>query len=181
MKKIFKNKKADFIGANVVWHILDILFFITVAVFVFFIVHVEKDIDTFPVESEILFYRMLYSNNGLWVYDQEIDRLYPGILDPEVFNDKAKLERSLNSMMYYGEENSRAAAELILEEQDGTKLGPIYYNEEKYKEWIEWYKAGVTKGPGARQGNVKNFHVLIKEANELVPGTLTITILIPNS
>ena len=156
------------------------MFIITVAVFVFFIVHVEKNIDTFPIESEILIDRMLYSNNGLWLYDQDIGRLYPGILELETFKNKPKIESSLNKTMYYGKENKRAAAELVLEDKDKNKFGPIYYNEQKYKEWVEWYKAGVIEGAGGRKGKTKEISVMIKDKDGSVPGTLSITVLIPN-
>jgi len=181
IKKFLKNKKADFISFNVLMHILEIMFIITVAVFVFFIVHVDKKINTFPIESEILLNRILYNNNGLWLYDEELDRLYPGILEFENFNNKEKIEQSLSRSIYYGNQNTRAAAELILEDINEVKeFDPIYYNEEKYKEWVEWYKAGVTEGSGGRKGKTRKFYVLIKKEEGLVPGTLDITILIPN-
>lgn len=180
-KHLLKNKKADFIGFNVLMHILEIVFIITVAVFVFFIVHVDKDIDTFPIESEILLNRVLYSNNGLWSYNKEIDRLYPGILEFENFNNKENIESSLNKTIYYGEENNRAAAELMLEYKDGKKSAPVYYNGIKYKEWIEQYKAGWTEGIGGKKGKNKKFNVLIKKGEDLMPGILTITVIIPNS
>lgn len=179
IKKFLKNKKADFIGLNVLYHILEILFIITVGVFVFFIVHVEKDINTFPIESEILFNRILYSNNGLWFYDEEIDRLYPGILELENFDNKEKIEKSLNRSIHYGDENKRAAAQLILKENE-KDFNPVYYNEEKYKEWIEQYKAGWTVGAGGKKGKNKKVNVLIKKDENLVPGILDITVLIPN-
>jgi len=180
MIRLLKNKKADFIGFNVVIHILEIIFIITVSVFVFFIVHVEKEINTFPAESEILFSRILYGNNGLWFHDEEIDRLYPGTLEFENFNNKEKIEESLEASISYGEKNARAAAQLIFEDADGTKSEPVYYNEQKYKEWIAWYQAGITAGAGARQGTTKEFNILIKKQEELIPGRLEVTILIPN-
>ncbi len=125
--------------------------------------------------------RILYNNNGLWLYDEELGRLYPGILEFENFNNKEKIEQSLSRSIYYGNQNTRAAAELILEDINEVKeFDPIYYNEEKYKEWVEWYKAGVTEGAGGRKGKIKKFHVLIKKDEDLVPGNLTITTLIPN-
>jgi hypothetical protein len=178
-REFLKNKKADFISFNVVFHILEIIFIITVGVFVFFIVHVEKDINTFPIESEILFNRIVYSNNGLWFYDEGIDRLYPGILEFENFNDKEKIEESLNKAMYYGEGDKRVAVELILKEGE-IRFGPVYYNEEKYKEWIEQYKAGWTEGAGGKKGKTRQYNILIKRGEDLVPGILDIAVLIPN-
>lgn len=179
MNKLLKSKRA-LESFEVVNHILEIIFIISVGVFVFFIIHFEKKIDTFPVESEILADRILYSNNGLWFYDENISRLYPGTLEFDNFNNKGKIEQSLNKTMDYGDENKRAAAELVLEDNTGLKFGPIYYNEQKYKEWIEWHKAGVKKGVGARQGETKKIGVVIKKDNGLSAGTLTMTILIPN-
>ena len=179
MNNLLKSKNA-LISFAVVNHILEIIFIISVGVFVFFIIHFEKDIDTFPVESEIFADRILYSNSGLWYYDENISRLYPGILELDKFNNKERMESSLNQTINYGDENKRTAAELILEDSQGNKFGPIYYNEQKYKEWIEWYKAGVKKGAGARQGETRKIVVTIKKGNELSAGTLTMTILIPN-
>ena len=183
MNKIFSGKKS-MISFNMVLHILEIIYIITIAITIFFIIHVEKNINTFPVESEILINRILLSNNGLWVYDNDIDRLYPGVLDFKNFNDKDKIQESLDKRLYYGknalgEDRERAAAELVLQE-GATKHDPIYYNEQKYKEWVEWYKAGVTSGAGGRQGKTKSFNVFVKKENEEVPGSLTITVLIPN-
>ncbi len=181
VKRYLKNKKA-IISFNMVFHIAEILFIITAGIFVFFIVHVDKNIDTFPVESEILFNRILYGNNGLWSYDDEINRLYPGILEFETFNNPKKIEESLNKALYYGEENKRAAFELILKNLEEEKeFDPVYYNEEKYKEWVEWYKAGVTEGAGGRKGRTEEFNILIKKEEDLTPGILSITVLIPNS
>ena len=177
--KFFRNKRADLISFNVVFHIVEIVFMVVVGIFVFFIIHVERNIDTFDVESEILLNRILYSNNGLWLYDGGIDRLYPGMLMFETFNDKQKIEDSLNKTIYYGIDNKRAAAQLILN-VDGSRYGPVYYNEQKYREWVEWYKAGVTKGIGAAQGKNKNYYVLVKQGDKLVQGSLNVTVLIPN-
>ena len=163
-----------------IMHILEIVYIITVFITVLFIVRVDKNINTFPVESEILFNGIMFSNNGLWEYDSSINRLYPGILDFDNFNDKSSIQKSLNEKMYYGPQNTRAAAELILEENNGTTYAPVYYNEVKYKEWVEWYKANVVKGAGARQGKTKQFTGLIKKQEGLALGNLNITILIPN-
>jgi len=178
-RRLLKNKRADLISFNVVFHIVEIIFIIVVGIFVFFIIHVERDFKTFDVESEILLDRILYSNNGLWLYDEGIDRLYPGILVFETFNDKQKIGDLLNKTIFYGIDNKRAAAELILN-VDGSRYGPVYYNEQKYKEWVEWYKAGVTKGVGAAQGKNKNYYVLVKQGDNLVQGSLSVTVLIPN-
>ena len=178
--QFLRNKKANLISFNVINHILEIIFIISVGVFVFFIIHFEKNIDTFPIENEVLTNRILYSNNGLWFYDENISRLYPGILDLNNFNDKSKIESSLAQTMNYGDENKRAAAELVLEDDGGTKFNPIYYNGQKYKEWIEWYKAKVTSGAGARKGETRQIGVIIKNKDELSAGKLNITILIPN-
>lgn len=181
VERFLKNKKS-MISFNVVFHLIEIIFMVTVGIFVFFIIHVDKNIDTFPIESEILFSRILYSNNGLWHYDNEIDRLYPGVLEFKNFNSTKEIEESLRKSMYYGEENSRAAAELVLKDlKDGKEFEPLYYNKEKYDEWVEWYKAGVTEGAGGRKGKTKTFNILIKNKDELTPGALKITILIPNS
>ena len=179
MNKLLRNKKADFLGLNVLYHILEIIFIITVVVFVIFIVHVDKDINTFPIESEILLSKILYSNNGLWFYDNDIGRLYPGILEFKNFNDKENIEISLNNTLYYGGENERAAAKLILIE-DQKEFDPIYYNEPKYEDWIPQYMAGWTEGAGAIKGKPKKINILIKREDELTPGTLDITVIIPN-
>ncbi|MEA2036598.1 MAG: hypothetical protein U9O94_03765 [Nanoarchaeota archaeon] len=178
--KFLKNKKADLISFNTLYHVLEIVFVISIAIFVIFIVRIEKSINTFPVESEILFNRILYSNNGLWFYDEGIDRLYPGIIDFESFSDSDKIESLLMGSVNYGDKNTRAAAELSLEEKDNPKKISIYYNKEKYQEWVEWYKAGVIAGEGARQGRNRAYNVLIKKENDIVPGFLNITVLIPN-
>ncbi|MBU1004282.1 MAG: hypothetical protein KJ561_00480, partial [Nanoarchaeota archaeon] len=88
MNNILKSKTANLISFNVINHILEIIFIISVGVFVFFIIHFEKNIDTFPIESEILADRILYSNNGLWFYDENISRLYPGTIELNNFNNK---------------------------------------------------------------------------------------------
>ena len=178
-KSLLKNKRADFIGLNVLLHILEIVFIISVSIFVLFIVHVDKEIDTFPVESEILLNRILYSNNGLWSYDDKINRLYPGIIEFKEFNNKEKMEESLAKSLYYGTENERAAALLTFVEGD-KEIGTVYYNEEKYNEWIPRYKGGWTEGAGGWQARNKKINVLIKKEEGLTPGTIDITVIIPN-
>ncbi len=178
MNRSLRDKRGDFIGLNVIYHILVIFYVIAVASFVFLIVHVDKDIDTFDVEIATILSRILYSDNELWFYDEEIDRLYPGILDFENF-ESGSMEESLNRVMHYGEENKRAAAEIILKEGE-MQYDPIHYNKEKYREWIPRYKAGWSKGVGGYQAKNQVFKVLIKKGEELIPGTLEITVIIPN-
>ncbi len=175
--KLLKNKKGDFIGLNIVLHIFEIIFTISLAVFLLLIIHIEKDINTFDLESEIFINRILYSNNGLWLYDKDTGRIYPGIIDIKNF-DINDIEKNLEKTMFFGKENNRLAAEIILKLKE--KSYSIYYNKEKYDMWVSLYKAGYIKGIGARKGKNKKMPVLVKKGEEMIPAILDITILIPN-
>ena len=154
---------------------------IVIAVF-FSIVTVTKialreKIDVFESESKILIHRLALSKY-LNFFDNEINRLYVGMIDIDKFNSEDFKKNILNSI-YYGSANTEASAKLILKDVENGKVYETYYNEELYKEKKVLVDAKLI-GIGAAKGFITDFYVLIKDKDKLRKGVLSIDAILPN-
>lgn len=140
---------------------------------------IVTELDIFNAEADLFIQRVLLSRNSISYYDQDIDRLYPGIIDLDKFMSP-NINEILNLSMYYGIENDKVAAALTLKDDTGVILRTIIYNPDYYARWKEMLTASWIKGPGGVRGKTKSYEVLIK-GTELRRGTLEIEVILPNS
>jgi len=178
------NKKGD-INFSVVNWIMAIIFTICVGVFVYYMVegHLIKEVNVQDAEMEIFIQRLLYSRNGISYYDTQLNRLYPGIIAIENFNQDYA-DKNLEPAIFYGTENRLIGAKMELLEKDGRKIENLVvkYNAEFYDEKEVLYRAGkgTTIGKGAVTGKELKVPVLITEKGTTRVGYLTMTIVMQN-
>ena len=157
------NKRA-IISFNVMNFIPKIIFLAVVVLSIVFIVRgfVITDIDTRTAESYILINRIMYSPNTINYYDDDIERLYPGIIALDNFNT-TRVEKAIVPSEHIG-------AKLTLLNKGKT----IFYNEEKYKRYLSY--ADVKEG-GAKEISTK-FHVLVREDEKTSSDILNVSVVV---
>ena len=176
-----KYLKKAMISFNMLMFIPRIIFLVAVIFSILLLVrtYIVISVDTFDAESELIYHRFLYSVNGISYYDKDINRLHPGIIDPERFNSTI-----LNKSIDFGEE-THIGAMLVLKEiiGDETKIKKtVYYNEALYYEKIKLARAGLTKGPGGARAIKKENPVLYMDKDgKTKKGILEVEIVIPNT
>ncbi len=172
------NKKGAF---ETILNFFRLLFLIVVFFSLYFLVRafITQHIDTFETESNLLTNRIFLSKE-LNYYDQDIKRLYPGIIDLEKFTSQ-DFERNILNSIYYGKINSEASAKITLLDIDsgGEYVYEAYYNKDLYNEKKVLVEAKLI-GKGSAQRLDSNFYVLIKGKDKLKRGMLKIEAILPN-
>lgn len=174
MKYMIKSKKSV-ISGEMIMAIPQIIFLIAV-LFAFVIlikVYIITYIDVRQVDANIFINRVLLSHGGISYYDQDLDRLYPGIIHLERFlgltlSNPNNLDEEIIS---YGDDNPILAAEMTLKRKGYADV-VAYYNKEKYDVWIQKALPNVKGGPGSVKTFEKHRYVLVKDGNSLLPGIL---------
>ena len=174
-----KNKKG-FIGEEVIFFIPRILFitavlFATVILIKVFIIGV---VDIRNVESNILTTRLIYSKDGLSHYDDEIDRVYPGIIDLKKFNELSSSNPNAfdSSLINYGADNPIISAKITLK-QEGKDDIEVYYNKDRYDKWKPRVLASVRGGAGSVKAFNEQKYVLVKDGNRITPAILEFNVI----
>ena len=170
------NRKASF---DVIVNLFRLLFAIVVFFSIYFLAKafiIEK-IDVFEVESKLLANRIALSNNINYV-DKDINRVHIGIIDLQKFL-ASDFEKNILNSIYYGKENSEAAAKLTLKNLDDKKEYEVFYNKELYNEKKVLVEAKLV-GAGAAKRLDTNYYVLIKDNNKLKKGVLNVDAILPN-
>ena len=159
------NKKA-LMTFNIINFIPKIIFLAVIAIVVVMLVRtlVVTEVNVQDAEAGVLINRILYSPNGLVYTDNQINRVYPGIIDIENFNETI-LEKAISPVPYMG-----AKLDLVMAEQTKT----IKYNEKVYDK-LYVYK-DVREG-GSKE-IIQNIHVLVKVRDIFVPGVLKMSVVV---
>jgi len=158
------------------------IFFLVVVLFtLIFLVRsfIITELDIFNAEADIFIQRLLLTRNGFSYYDEDLDRVYPGIVDLEKFSS-VDIDKLLNNSIYYGPENKRIAAGITLRDENDNTIKSIYYNPEYYLWWKEMLEARWIKGPGGVSAKTKKIPVWIL-GDGFNNGFLEIEVIIPNS
>ena len=126
--------------------------------------------DTSSAEAVSYVTNMLYSKDGIMLYDPEIDRVYPGIIDNF---DTAVLDASMKVNI----SGEFPAAKLTLINAKSGSEQVIYWNEKWYKRLKE--KVGF-KGKASPYIRTENLVVNVIQPDGSLPlSYLTIEILVP--
>ena len=177
------NKKGNVVFNGLMW-IIKIIFLVAVLFSLVFLVRsfIVTELDIFNAETDIFVQRILLSRNGVSYIDEDLDRLYPGIVDMDKFLSP-DFEDILNHSIYFGEVNKKIASNITLLDEDGDTIRTVIYNPEYFFRWKEMLEAQWLRGPGGVGGKKKQFQVLIKSADsaDLRPGLLIVEVVIPNS
>lgn len=159
------NKKSQF-SFNILHFILRILILIIVVFSVLYLVYsnVKREFDIFNTESDIVVQAVIYNPNGIFLFDKEINRLYPGIVDLAKFNQEY-LDKNFNKALYFGDENRHVGIKFTLKDFYGKSANSITYNKRWYDQWEPLAKTGYP-GPGGAKIKSNQFFVLVKNNNE---------------
>ncbi len=169
------NKKAQ-ISHTVLKSILWFFFLIVVLLSIVFLVrgYITVVIDTKDIEADLFYNEVLFTKGGISYYDTIIDRVYPGIIDINKFNDDV-----FSKSISYGSTNYFISANLSLISPDGKEIGSFIYNEEWYKKWKPLTKRYLP-GPGSATKIQKQSYVLVRQKEGIIPAILYAEIIYPN-
>ena len=193
VKRIGKKAELNFSLLNFLTlklsFILDVTFFILIMVKM----QIVTKIDSSDAEIEIMYQRFIYSRNGISFYDEQIKRLYPGVIDTKYFDQKY-FEDNIEKSIYFGENNRVVGAKLTLLDLDGKIISitdtstnsvhdaVVYYNKLFFDEKEVLYMAGqgFSVGKGGVKGKEFTVPVFIKENNAQKSGILKVLVIIQN-
>ena len=150
-------------------------------------------VNSETIESNLFVQRLLYAPHGISYYDEELQRVYPGIVDA------SKIDGTyLTNIIFYKEENKYISAKISLyaaeefsktiskQSELETKLRllePLVeatYNEVWYNRWLPRAQSGAS-GKGGAQKFVKLYPVTLKKDEEMLKAYLVITVVLPNA
>ena len=173
------NKKGR-ISEEVLLSIPRIIFLIAVlfAVVLLVKIFIITNIDVRQVESNILISRLLYSKDGLSYYDEDIKRLYPGIIDLNKFR-QISLENPNaldKTTMSYGQDNPIIAAKITLKQENKNDV-IAFYNKDRFDKWEPRTLSTVRGGAGSFKSFQEQKYVLIKDGEAITRGILKLNII----
>jgi hypothetical protein len=119
-----KNAQVMQIGTAIFWMVL-----LTLQIFgVSFMVKmfIQTTIDIRGVEARIFINKAIYSPHGITLYEPDIDRVYPNIID------MTKFETSYIESAVFNPESFKVGMKLDLKNIHGDKLKTIFMDEESY-------------------------------------------------
>ena len=147
------------IGFNEIMAVAWLLFITGVALSVYFIVHTtfSVSIDTSEAEGQSFASNLLYSG-AISYYDEDIDRIYPEIID----GSKLRSDAIDNNLMYHKTPHEPSSGKFTLTNLEDGKSSSAYWNEE----WFERLKpkSGLLGRGSPSIAEINNL-VLIKDTN----------------
>ncbi|MDP2750522.1 MAG: hypothetical protein Q8O89_06850 [Nanoarchaeota archaeon] len=178
--KLKKLGKKGFVDDWLYW-IPKLIYFniVVLLVMIMLLMFIRTKIDMGSAETQIYVNRIFYSPTGISYYDEELQRGYPGIIDLQRFNEEI-LNHSLFFTNPEEQYDTYIAINLSLKYADkkGKDVEAVtYYN----KEWYERFVPRIgKKGRGGTKEWTRERDVVVKDDNLLLPGTLTLHIVMPN-
>ena len=174
MALAIKNKRS-LISGEMIMAIPQIIFLIAV-LFAFVIlikIYIITQIDVRQVDVNIFINRVLMSKGALSYYDEDIDRVYPGIVSLQRFLEISSINPNAldNEIMSYGADNPILAANMTLRREGYADI-LAYYNKENFDRWKPKVLPEVRGGPGSVKAFERQRYVLVKEGDVLLPGIL---------
>ena len=177
-----KNKKA-MSSFEFLMYIPRILFITAVAFIMIAIImgYVNVTSDVAEIQANMFVYRVLYSRNSFSLFDSDLGRVYPGIINESKFKSQ-NAENFLEKSIYYGGKQKFTGASFSLEDLYDKTKNEIFYNKDFFTEQNELIKAGLSSGPGGAKSIIKKYNVVIlKDDGASHKGVLEINVIIPNS
>lgn len=179
------NKKSIIAYTVLIW-VLRLIYLVVIAITVNLLLgsHISYKVDTFNAESEMFAHRLMTMRGGVSYYDEELGRIYPGIVNEMPFAYNYSTEFENMDIMDGLSSNTHIAAEISLKQiyADYDYPYKVYYNKKLYDDLELYAELGYTKGPGGAKAAFHDMYVLIRdEYGGLQPGLLTINIIIPTT
>ncbi|MFH2028191.1 MAG: hypothetical protein ABIJ08_03565 [Nanoarchaeota archaeon] len=165
------NKKAILAFDIMMW-VIKLIILVTGATVVVFVIYmlVVNDVGVEHLRSQIFVERILSSPDCISYYNEDIDRVYPNIIDMAKFRNKEKLAECID----YGSKKV-IAAKITLDNLDtGANIGISYYNEDEFNKWLPF-----SFDERFYLRTTKERYVMIKEGDVMIKGRLDIEIVTP--
>ncbi len=176
---MISNKKRAGVSDEVVFLIPKIIFLTAVlfAVVLLVKIFIVTATDVRETESTILLNRLIYAKDGLSYFDSQLNRVYPGIIDLNRFEELSKNNPNIldTQSISYGAQNQIIAAKIILR-REGKDNIISYYNKDKFDKWEPRALATVTGGSGSVKLSYYQKYILVYKDGKLSPGILKISI-----
>src|SRR3989338_2384263 len=139
-----KNKKKGFAYFQIIFAFYRafVLMLVVLSIIMITKLFIKVTFDTQKAEMELFKEQLLYSKDGISLYDRETQLLYPGVIDYNLLKNKALFESKLLQGFYF-KDKPLVAAKLefslpteIIELTDPTYeiFEPIFYHEDYFKE-----------------------------------------------
>ena len=174
MAYMIKNKRSLISGEMImaipqIIFLVAVLFAFVILIKVFIITH----IDVRQVDANIFVNRILLSKGAISHYDGDIDRVYPGIVSLERFQEISSTNPNAldEEIISYGADNPILAAKMTLSREGYADI-VAYYNKENFDRWEPKVLPGVKGGPGSIKAFEKQRYALVKDGDALFPGIL---------
>jgi len=168
------NKKGEISGEVLMMiprmiFLIAVLFTVVILVKVFIIAVT----DIREIESNILINRLLYSANGLSYFDEELSRLYPGVINLEKFQQMSAINPNLldSTIISYGSDNPIIAAKLTLKQKDKDDIS-LFYNKDRFDKWEPRTLSTVKGGAGSFKAFNEKRNIIVKDKEKIMPGIL---------
>ncbi len=179
MKTKMHNKRAVISGEMLM--VIPKVFFLIAILFAFIILVkalIVTEVDVKHIESSILVNRLLFSKNGISYYDESIERLYPGVIDFNRFEEISKNNPNIldNEIITYGVDNPMIAAKITLKQEDKKDV-IAYYNKDKFDRWEPRVLPGIEGGAGSVRAFKQQKYVLVKNEEIISKGNLSFFII----
>ncbi len=168
-------KKAQ-ISADVFSWIPKIILMVAVMLAVLFLVRmfVVLAIDIKDAEVTVVMNRILYSPSGFSYKDEELNRVYPGIIDLEKFKKLNPDGKTPLDEILYHPNNRMIAAKLQLRDFENNKVAETFFNKRVYE---NLFPVTGIRGPSGATIKTKKVYMLYRENDKLKQGVLTIDII----
>ena len=174
MAYVIKNKRS-LISGEMIMVIPKIIFLIAVlfAVVILIKVFIVTHIDVRQVDANLFVNRVLLSKVAISYYDEDIGRVYPGIVSLKRFQEISSINPNAldEEIISYGADNPILAAKMNLSREGYADI-VAYYNKENFDRWEPRVLPGVKGGPGSVKSFQKQKYVLVKDGDALLPGIL---------
>ena len=160
--KLNANKKAAaFKMLNYAFFRMVFMTILLFTLYLFASSQIKTNIDVKGIKTTIFVNRLLYSPNSISYRDPVTDRVYPGVINTDNFN-----ENTLNKAFNY--DKNPVAARLELKNLETNETIEAYLNKEWYDRWEP-----LTKFEQYEK-TIKWRYVLIKDNEKFIQGLLRI-------
>ena len=167
------NKKAQ-VSFTILQTIPRLIFLIVVLFSVIFLVrgYVVDNLNVQDTQAEVFINRIIYSENGISYYDEELKMTTPGIINPKLITNQ-----NLDNLMDY-KDDSFIAGRVILLDIKNIEIASAIYNEKTYNRWTPLIGQ---KGIGGVTEFKRSIAVTFIDGVKIRQGILKFEVLLPGN
>ena len=190
----FRKLKRKALVDDIIYWIPKLIYYciVVLIVMLMLITLIRTKVEMRDIEARVYANRILYTLDGISYQDDELGRVYPGMIDINRFKDEA-IAASMNYSNPAEAENTYIAMNLSLVYQDRIcdadanaakgvneegREAVAYLNKKWYERFLP--RVGKTGRGGALRLDEKRYVLVRCQDESLKPAILTITVLMPN-